>query len=212
MLAAVTPRSAARAKSGVTMISGRTKEALELTLPMPCSVRSSRSTCWAAAFSATASSLRSTSCIFTPVSGGPTLKRAPGISASRVRICDSIAAIDALRSLRWLVVSVNVALRASAEAPGAKASPLEPPPTDENTCWTSGTVMAASRVRSASARVSASVLPGGSSRLICVCARSDAGTNPVGSSGTSETEPIKNAAAPKAVASRWFRHHLTLRM
>jgi hypothetical protein len=44
MAAAVTPRSAARALSGRTMISGRTREALELMLPTPCKVRSSRST------------------------------------------------------------------------------------------------------------------------------------------------------------------------
>ena len=41
---AVTPRSAARAKSGRTISSGRTRLAVDVTLPMPGIVRSSRST------------------------------------------------------------------------------------------------------------------------------------------------------------------------
>ena len=63
------------------------------------------------------------------------------------------------------------------------------------------------RSRSATARVSAKVEPGGSSTLICVCARSAAGTKPVGSSGTSEIEPTKNSAAAIMVRPRWRRHH-----
>jgi hypothetical protein len=212
MPAAVTPRSAARWKSGRTMISGRTRLALELTAPTPFKVRRSRTTACAAASSAAASSLFSTSCIFTPLSCAPTWKRAPGSSASRVRICASMSLIEVSRSLRWASVSVSTARRASAAAPGAKTSPLEPPPTDANTPFTPGTDCAPMRACSATAHVSASVLPGGSSTLTCVCARSLAGTKPVGSSPTSATEPAKNRAAPSAVAPRWFRHQRMARM
>ena len=66
--------------------------------------------------------------------------------------------------------------------------------------------MAARRACSATARVSASVLPGGSSRLIWVWPRSAAGTKPVGSKGTSAIEPTKNRAAPVMVMARWRRH------
>ncbi|MNT04283.1 hypothetical protein D3C72_1388550 [compost metagenome] len=206
MAAAVTPRSAALAKSGRTMISGRTSEALELTLPMPFRPRSSRSTFCAAAISATGSSERSTSCILTPVSGGPTVKRAPGMVSSFWRSWVSRSAIDSLRSVRCTVVRVSTARRASAAAPGAKASPLEPPPIELKTPSMPGVRMAASRARAATACVSPRVEPGGSSRLICVCARSAAGTKPVGSSGTSAMAPTKNRAAAMAVMPRWFRH------
>ena len=168
MAAAVTPRSAARAGSGRTMISGRTREALDCTLPTPLRLRSSRSTNCAVASSATGSSLCSTSCILTPVSGGPTVKRAPATSLSLRLNWASMAAMEVLRSSRWLVLRVSTARRASAAAPGAKASPLEPPPIELNTLLTSGSVMAASRASSATARVSASVLPGGSSSVIWV--------------------------------------------
>ena len=166
MLAAVTPKSAARAKLGRTMISGRTSAALELTLPTPLRPRSSRSTFCAEAVSATGSSLRSTSCIFAPMSGGPTLKRAPAIWSSRSRTCCSRSAMDSLRSVRCTVVSVSTARRASAAAPGAKSSPLEPPPMELKTPVMPLTCMAASLACSAINPVCAKVLPGGSSRLI----------------------------------------------
>ena len=149
MLAAVTPRSAARAKSGRTIISGRTKEALELTLPTPLKLRSSRSTARAVADKATASSLRNTSCILTPVSILPTLNRAPGMLAILSRNCISMSPKDSLRSSRCVVDRVNTARRASADAPGANASPLEPPPIELNTCFTPLTCIAATRARSA---------------------------------------------------------------
>ena len=212
MLAAVTPRSAARATSGRTMISGRTKEALEPTLPTPSKVRSSRTTVCALANRATGSSLFSTSCIFTPLSGGPTVKRAPAMLPSCWRSCASMSAMESLRSSRCEVIRVSTARRASAEAPGAKASPLEPPPIELKTLLTCGICMLARRACSATARVSAKVLPGGSSSVIWVWPRSAAGTKPVGKSGTSEMEPTKNRPAHTAVTKRWCRHQRMVRM
>ena len=117
-----------------------------------------------------------------------------------------MSAIDSLRSVRCAVVRVNTALRASAAAPGAKASPLEPPPMELNTDFTPLTSIAAWRARSAMTLVSASVEPGGSSRLIWVCARSAAGTKPVGSRPTSMIEQTKNTPAAIAVTRRCLRH------
>jgi hypothetical protein len=56
------------------------------------------------------------------------------------------------------------------------------------------------------------VEPGGSSRLIWVCARSAAGTKPVGSRPASMMEPTKKAPAALAVTRRWLRHHFITRM
>ena len=188
------------------MISGRTSEALELTLPTPGMVRNSRSARCAAAVRASGSSLLSTSCILTPVSGGPTLTRTPGNSRKRIRIAASISLIFSVRSCRATVVMVSTARRASAAAPGAKASPLEPPPTEANTATVCGTSMISRRAASVARAVSASVLPGGSSIVTWVWLRSAAGTKPVGNKGTSEIDPAKNSAAPMAVTSRWRKH------
>ena len=73
-------------------------------------------------------------------------------------------------------------------------------------CLTPLTCIAATRACSATPRVSARVLPGGSSILIWVCARSDGGTKPVGNNGTSAIELIKKIAEPSTVRTRWFRH------
>ena len=64
------------------------------------------------------------------------------------------------------------------------------------------TCMAETRARSATARVSAKVLPGGSSILICVWARSAGGTKPVGNNGTSAIEPMKKIAEASTVSLR----------
>ena len=81
-----------------------------------------------------------------------------------------------------------------------------------NTAFTSGIVAMAARAVSAAAQVSFRVLPGGSSTLTRVWARSAGGTKPVGSSGISITEPTKKAMAPSRVRRRWLRHHCMLRM
>ena len=89
-----TPSSAARAESGRICTSGRSSEADEDTLPSPGSVRSSRSTFAAAAYSASASSPASTNCISSPGSLLMKLRRTPGRLASRLRTSAS--------SVRWL--------------------------------------------------------------------------------------------------------------
>ena len=207
MLAAVTPRSAARALSGRTMISGRTSEALELILPMPLRSRSSRSTNWAACIKACGSSLLSTSCSLPPVSGEPTLKRAPAISAMRARIWASMSCMLSLRSLRCTALMVSTARRASAAAPGANASPLEPPPIELKMLTICGMSAISLRACSAMRSVCAKVLPGASSIVTCVCPRSPGGIKVVGSKPTKDTEPTKNRPAPIAVTSRWRKHH-----
>ena len=62
--------------------------------------------------------------------------------------------------------------------------------------------MAASRAASDTAKVSFKVLPGGSSRLIMVWARSAGGTKPVGKSGTSISEPMNRQIDATAVTQR----------
>ena len=69
--AAVTPSSAARAKSGVIRISGRSRLAVDVTLPRPGMARRSRATSCAARCSLSESSPDRTSCSFSP--GPPAL-------------------------------------------------------------------------------------------------------------------------------------------
>ena len=131
MAALVTPRSAARAKSGRTISSGRTRLLVDVTLPMPGIVRSSRSTTRACAPSASPSSPASTSTYFSLEPPKPTLTRAPGSTSSAVRNWVSIACLlTPLRSPRGVMLMVRVALRTSAAPPGANGSaPVLPPPT-----------------------------------------------------------------------------------
>jgi len=207
MVSAVTPKSAARAKSGRTISSGRVRLALEVTFPMPGRVRRSRAALLAASLRATGSSLFSTRIIFTPLSAGPTVRRTPGWSAKRSRISLSTACCLRSRSVRWLKVTLSTARRTSATTPGAKASPPAPPPTELITLFTSGIAAMMVRARSAAAQVSLKVLPGGSSMLTMVCERSAGGTKPVGSSGISITEPTKKAMAASSVTKRWVKPH-----
>ena len=60
-----------------------------------------------------------------------------------------------------------------------------------------------------SASVSGSSVPGGSSRLTCVCALLSAGMKPEGSSGMSASDPAKNSSASTSVVKRWCRHQPT---
>ena len=212
MAAVDTPRSAARAKSGRMMSSGCTSAALELTPPTPSSVRSWRSASRAACVSTTGSSPSNTSSILLPMSPLPTWKRAPGILSSTSRIWPSMSARLALRASRCTRLSVSTARCTSAAAPGLKPSPLEPPPTEEYTLTTFGLRASCTRAVSATLRVCASVLPGGSSMVICVWPRSAGGTKPVGSSGTSISEPTKKPMAARMVTRRWRRHHCISRM
>ena len=64
-----------------------------------------------------------------------------------------------------------------------------------------------SRAASAAAKVCAKLLPGGSDSVTCVCDKSSGGMKPVGSSGTSASEPAMKAPAASVVHRRCFRHH-----
>ena len=128
--AEVTPRSAARAESGRTISSGRTRLDVDTTLPMPGIVRNSFSTWRAVAPSASPSSPASTSTYFSLPPPRPTLMRAPGSTASASRSCSSITCFfTPWRSLRGVMLIVSVALRTSGAPPGANGSPpVAPPP------------------------------------------------------------------------------------
>ena len=206
-LALVTPKSAARAESGRSAISGRIRLALDATWPSPGMVRKSRSTAEAAALRAWGSSPVSTSTYFSPEPPSPTRVRTPGkvLKTSRMR-----ASTTCLRGRwpRWVSCKVRVALRTSAAPCGAKGSPPAlPPPMVVYTLVTSGMALSKARADSAEAKDWLSVLPGGSSRCTCVCELSSGGIKPLGRSGMSMTEPTKNAAAPTDVIHRWRMHH-----
>jgi hypothetical protein len=129
--AEVTPRSAARAKSGRTISSGRTRLEVETTLPIPGSVRSSCSTRRACAASTAPSSPARTRTYFSLEPPKPTLTRAPGSAASASRSsCSMVCLVTPPRSSRGVRLIVSVALRTSAAPPGANGSaPVLPPPT-----------------------------------------------------------------------------------
>ena len=118
-----------RAKSGRTVSSGRTRDALDATVPKPGMVRNSFSSAAAAAPNATASSPVSARMYFSPEPPRPTLLRTPGIGSSAFRMLFSITCLRG-RLPRSASKMVNVALRDSATPPGANGSPpAAPPPT-----------------------------------------------------------------------------------
>ena len=207
----VTPRSAARAKSGRTAISERTRLAVDEMLPRPGMVRRSFSTANAAVVSACGSSPVSTSTYFSPEPPRPTLLRTPGSVSSAARILFSMPCLRG-RSPRGDSKMVSVALRVSVLAPPMKGSvPAEPPPMVVYTLCTCSTWAMRWRASSATARVCASVAPGGSSRYTWVCELSSGGMKPVGSSGISASEPMKKAAVAMKVIHRCLMHHAAQR-
>ena len=126
----VTPKSAARAKSGRTMTSGRTRLSVDVTAPMPGIVRKSFSTNLACSASTRPSSPASTSRNFSDEPPKPTLTRAPGTAASASRSCASTACFfTPWRWPRGVMLIVSVALRTS-DAPLTMngSEPVAPPP------------------------------------------------------------------------------------
>ena len=79
------------------------------------------------------------------------------------------------------------------------------------TLFTCATAATRWRASSATARVRASVAPGGSSRYTWVCELSSGGMKPVGSSGMSASEPTKNAMVAAKVIQRCWMHHAAQR-
>ena len=125
----VTPKSAARAKSGRTAISERIKLALDVMLPRPGIVRRSRSTAAAAVARVCGSSPVSTNWYFSPEPPRPTLLRTPGNSAMASRMAFSMPCLRG-RAPRSVNNTVRVALRTSVVPGGANGSePAAPPPT-----------------------------------------------------------------------------------
>ena len=128
MALVVTPRSAARAKSGRTAISERTRLALDEMLPRPGRLRRSFTTADAAVLRARGSSPVSTRMYFSPEPPRPTVLRTPGRLASAARMSFSMPCLRG-RWLRGTRVMVSVALRTSAALAGANGSvPAAPPP------------------------------------------------------------------------------------
>ena len=125
--ALVTPRSAMRAKSGRTVNSGLTSDALDATEPRPGIVRSSFSSAAAAVPRASGSSPVSASTYFSPEPPRPTLLRTPGSSSNALRMLFSMPCLRG-RSPRGVSKTVSVALRDSATPPGANGSPPAAPP------------------------------------------------------------------------------------
>ena len=127
--AVVTPRSAALALSGRITISGRCKLAVDLMLPMPGTVRSSRSMSRPTVLSAIPSSDASATINFSPAPPWPTPISVPGSTFNASRNCDSISCLLALRSERSVSLISKVAFRDSEAPPPANGSlPALPAP------------------------------------------------------------------------------------
>jgi hypothetical protein len=206
----VTPRSAARAKSGRTAISERTRLAVDEMLPRPGMVRRSFSTASAAVCSACGSSPVSTSTYFSPEPPRPTLLRTPGRVSSAARMLFSMPCLRG-RSPRASSRMVSVALRVSAPRRRQRVAPPS-----RRRWWCTRSSHAPLRPRAGARlrprpRVCASVAPGGSSRYTWVCELSSGGMKPVGSSGISASEPTKNAMVAAKVIQRCFMHHAAQR-
>jgi len=82
-------------------------------------------------------------------------------------------------------------------------------PTDENTLRTSGMRFSSAAACRLASRVWRSVAPGASSTVIEVCALSDAGKKPVGSSGISASDRAMNSAVPSITRGRRRRQART---
>jgi hypothetical protein len=107
---------------------------------------------------------------------------------------------------------VSVALRVSVlPLPMKGSAPAVPPPMVVYTLFTCATPITRWRASSATARVCASVAPGGSSRYTWVCELSSGGMKPVGSSGMSASEPMKKAMVAANVVQRWRTHQAAQR-
>ena len=124
----VTPKSAALAKSGLTIISGRIKLAVEAILPTPEILRISCVTASAASCNALESSPLSINTYFSPEPPKPTLVRTPGKLTRLLRISLSIICLRG-RLPRSSNKMVSVARRVSAAPELTNASePALPPP------------------------------------------------------------------------------------
>ena len=118
-----------RAKSGRTVSSDCTSEALEAMEPRPGMVRRSFSSAAAAAAKDAGFSLVSASTSASPEPPKPTLLRTPGSSCSALRMLFSITCLRG-RVPRSASKIVSVALRVSAAPLAANGSPpAAPPPT-----------------------------------------------------------------------------------
>ena len=214
MAAEVTPRSAARAKSGRTITSGRTRLSVEVTAPMPGMLRRSFSTSLACSASTRPSSPASTSRNFSDEPPKPTFTRAPGSSARASRNCASTACfLTPWRSPRGVMLIVRVATRTSDAPPTMNGSaPVLPPPMAVYTSFTCGFFCTITRACSAAAYVCCSVLPGGSVTVTWVCDRSSGGMKPVGSSPTSTNDAAVNAITASVTFTRCFSAHAAQRM
>ena len=206
---ALTPRAAARAGSGRTMISGRCSAALELTAPMPRRPRSWICNASAARCRALASSPASVICSFSPLLPPPTAIRAPGNCRNSVRIFASTPDCDSARSPRGRRSTVNVAERTSVVVLASMPWPELALPTAANTALTSGICLSSSDARRLATCVWAIVAPGASSRVTEVCAMSAAGRKPVGSSGIMANDEIRNSAVAATTRGRRRKHART---
>ena len=201
----VTPSAAAFALSGRIWISGRCSAALDVTLPMPLSVRNWASACVAASISASGSSLASVSCSDSPLLPPPTEMRVPGSVRSRLRMRASTCDCFSERSPRATRSTVSVALVRSAAEEPPMPPPVDAVPADTNTPCTSGSCFSSSAARVAVAVVCASVVPGAILRLMLLCALSCAGMKAVGMKGDTASDTARNSAASATVVLRLRR-------
>ena len=129
MSAVDTPRSAARRASGTITSSGRSSDAVELTVPRPCSERRSRSNSPAARYRRSGSSPLSTSISCSPGSLLRNRCRTPGSAVSRSRTSRSSSFCDRSRSPSGPQSSTIVTLRTSPKPLTAGSPRSSTPPT-----------------------------------------------------------------------------------
>ena len=207
MAAVVTPCSAARSRSGRMTISGRSRLAVDVMPARPSISRSCRSTARALAVKAAALSLARMIC---RRSLGPPLlieKRAPGTVRSCSRIELSTSRCEG-RSPRGASATVRDARRTSpACMPLMPAACADPAVTKTRSTPSMPTM--AILAASAACRVSSRELAGGSSTLMFEKLPLGGGMNPIGSIGTSASDPARNTVAPAMVVLRCARHQRT---
>ena len=164
----------------------------------------SRSSAALAAFSAAGSSPVSVTDTLAPdCPSAPNWMRAPGMSASIAEARFSNACCDTLRSPRGTRLTVTVADRTSPAERACGPMPAEVGvPMEAKIPATSGSPFSRSAIRCATASVSASVAPGGSSTEISERPRSEAGMKSMGSIRARPIDPAKNATPSASVIQR----------
>ena len=199
----VTPKDAARVRSGVITISGLSIAAEEVTLPMPCTwARMSSSSALAAWISRSESSPARVICSSVPLPPDPTSILAPGMSATAARRVDSISVWVTSRSSILVRFTTMVAEVTEDVDPPPPPPPVEAVPVTWKMPVTCSTPTSEAAAWRATASVSSMVVPGAVVMLTWVWLLSEAGKNPVDRLPRSTSVRAKKASTPRTGIQR----------